>query len=234
MPLRKSEKADHRSTYGLFIEVSLAAALLLLVLAFRMNIQPENTADFTPTPVEIIVTKDIPQTVIPPKPPPPPRPPVPVPKPDDEIIDDDELDLDATLIVGEAADLLKTAPPEPAEPVEDEPEPAFFVVVQFMPCLLPDNGDCEPDENVPGLIDLSKKIRYPEMARRAGVGGTVFIEFIVDENGFVTRPVVLQGIGAGCDEEALRVVRQARFKPGIQRGKTVKVKMVLPITFKLR
>ncbi len=50
----------------------------------------------------------------------------------------------------------------------------------------------------------------------------------------MTEPAVVRGIGAGCDEEALRVVREARFKPGKQRGKAVKVKMSLPITFKLR
>ncbi len=50
----------------------------------------------------------------------------------------------------------------------------------------------------------------------------------------VTEPAVVCGIGAGCDGEALRVVREARFKPGKQRGKAVKVKMSLPITFKLR
>ena len=64
--------------------------------------------------------------------------------------------------------------------------------------------------------------------------GRVILQFIVDENGNVTEPAVVRGIGAGCDEEALRVVREAKFKPGKQRGKAVKVKMSLPITFKLK
>ncbi|MEM1097029.1 MAG: energy transducer TonB, partial [Bacteroidota bacterium] len=46
--------------------------------------------------------------------------------------------------------------------------------------------------------------------------------------------VVTRGIGAGCDEEAIRAIMQAKFKPGKQRGKAVPVKMSLPITFKLK
>jgi protein TonB len=50
----------------------------------------------------------------------------------------------------------------------------------------------------------------------------------------VVDPVVTRGIGGGCDEEALRAVRAAKFTPGKQRGKPVRVKMSLPITFRLR
>ena len=74
MPLRKSKKADLRSTYGLFVEVSLVAALLLLILAFRTNIQSENGMGFTPPPIEMIPFDEIPITVDILKPPPPPRP----------------------------------------------------------------------------------------------------------------------------------------------------------------
>jgi len=89
-------------------------------------------------------------------------------------------------------------------------------------------------ELIGSLGDLQKQIKYPEMARKAGIEGRVFIQFVVDENGFVTQAKVDKGIGGGCDEEALRVVRQARFTPGKQRNKAVKVRMSLPITFKLK
>ena len=83
-------------------------------------------------------------------------------------------------------------------------------------------------------VSIQKKIKYPEIARKAGVEGRVIIQFIVNEQGNVSEAAVVRGIGAGCDEEALRVVRKARFTPGRQRGKSVKVKMSLPITFKLK
>ncbi len=234
MPLRKSKKAGLRSTYGLLVEISLVAALLLLILAFRTNIQPENGMDFSLEPQEMIPFDETPLTVQIRKPPPPPRPPVPVVVPDDTLLDDDDPDFDASIDIEEAVDPLKTPPPEPDEPEKEKPEVDFFIVVEVMPCLLPDSGVCEPDDNVPGLRDIGKKIRYPEIARKAGVEGRVILQFIVNENGSVTEVAVVRGIGAGCDEEALRVVREAKFKPGKQRGKAVKVKMSLPITFKLR
>ncbi len=169
---------------------------------------------------EVVQMEEILQTKQIVKPPPPPRPPVPVEVPNDEIIEDDDLDLDASLDIEEP--LANLPPPPPPEEDEEEPEPEIFVVVEEMP------------ELIGGLGEIQKKIRYPEIARKAGVERRVILQFIVDENGNVTEPAVIRGIGAGCDKEALRVVRQAKFKPGRQRGKAVKVKMSLPITFKLK
>jgi len=107
--------------------------------------------------------------------------------------------------------------------MEEEPEePEIFVIVEQMPDL------------IGGLGGLQKKIHYPEIAKKAGVEGRVFLQFVVDEQGNVADPVVTRGIGAGCDEEAIRAILTAKFKPGKQRGKPVKVKMSLPITFKLK
>jgi len=157
---------------------------------------------------EVIQTKQI-ET-----PPPPPRPPVPVEVPNDEIIEDEILELDLEFDLG---DELLLPPPPP--PKDDEPE--FFVVVEQMPQL---QG---------GIGQLQQKVNYPEMARRAGIEGRVTIQFIVNEQGRVENPRVVRGIGGGCDEEALRVVSQARFVPGLQRGRPVKVQFSLPIVFRL-
>jgi TonB family protein len=71
------------------------------------------------------------------------------------------------------------------------------------------------------------------MARRAGIEGRVYVQFIVNENGDVEEPRVIRGIGGGADEEALRAVRDAKFKPGVQRGRPVRVQYSLPVVFKL-
>ncbi|MDZ7756900.1 TonB family protein [Rhodohalobacter sp.] len=97
----------------------------------------------------------------------------------------------------------------------------FFVVVEKMP------------ELIGGLGSIQQKMRYPEMARKAGIEGRVYVQFVVDENGNVVDPQILRGIGGGADEEAIRVVSQAKFKPGMQRGKPVRVKYSLPILFSL-
>jgi len=81
---------------------------------------------------------------------------------------------------------------------------------------------------------IAGNIKYPEIAKRAGIQGKVMVQFVVDKNGKVQYPVVLKGIGAGCDEEAVRVIKMlADWEPGKQNGKIVNVKMVIPIQFRL-
>lgn len=81
---------------------------------------------------------------------------------------------------------------------------------------------------------LSKAIRYPQTAVQTGVQGRVLIHFVVNEDGQITNATVKRGIGAGCDEEALRVVKaMPAWKPGKQNGHPVKVYFTLPISFKL-
>jgi protein TonB len=77
--------------------------------------------------------------------------------------------------------------------------------------------------------------RYPGKAVENGIEGKVFVCFIVDESGKVTKPEVLKGIGYGCDEEAIRVVSSLpRWKPGENNGKPVKVRMRIPFKFYLK
>ncbi len=84
-----------------------------------------------------------------------------------------------------------------------------------------------------GLASVQNRIKYPEMALKAGIEGRVVVQFVIDEKGNVTNPVVVRGIGGGCDEEALKAVKEAKFEPGRQRGKPVMVRYSLPVTFKL-
>jgi len=90
-----------------------------------------------------------------------------------------------------------------------------------------------PPELVGGLKSIQSNIKYPELARRAGIEGRVIVKFIVDEQGNVVDPHIIRGIGGGCDEAALEAVKQAKFEPGKQRGKAVRVQYSLPITFEL-
>ncbi len=67
-----------------------------------------------------------------------------------------------------------------------------------------------------------------------GIEGKVFVEFVVDKDGSLTQFIVVKGIGAGCDEEAVRIIQNSPpWSPGKQRGKPVKQRMVLPIFFTL-
>ncbi|HMB91058.1 MAG TPA: TonB family protein [Rhodothermales bacterium] len=82
-----------------------------------------------------------------------------------------------------------------------------------------------------GLGELHQKVEYPQKAYNAGVTGRVYVQFVVNEQGRVENAKVVRGIGSGCDEEALRVVKQARFEPGQVDGKPVKVQHTLFINF---
>lgn len=79
---------------------------------------------------------------------------------------------------------------------------------------------------------LSQNINYPERAKQMGIEGTVYIQFVVDEYGNVTKVTLARGIGGGCDEEAMRVVKNMRrWSPGRQGGHPVKVQFNLPVKF---
>lgn len=94
-----------------------------------------------------------------------------------------------------------------------------------------------------GMIELYKEVgrlltgHYPPNARRNGIEGTVFIEFIVDKDGILKAFKVIKGPGGGLNEEALRVViesqQKVKWRPGIQRRKYAEVKFTLPVMFRL-
>lgn len=82
---------------------------------------------------------------------------------------------------------------------------------------------------------LSENIHYPAQATENSISGTVYVQFVVDKKGQISDAKVLRGIGYGCDEEALRVIKaMPRWKPGMQRGKPVKVVFNMPVKFSLK
>ena len=81
---------------------------------------------------------------------------------------------------------------------------------------------------------VSKNVAYPEEAKEKEIQGRVFIGFVVEKDGSIGEVKVLRGIGGGCDEEAVRVIKgMPKWKPGMQKGKPVRVSYQIPIMFKL-
>lgn len=81
---------------------------------------------------------------------------------------------------------------------------------------------------------LSDNVKYPSVAKENGIQGTVTVLFVVNEDGSVSDIKIQKGIGGGCDQEAMRIVKEMRkWKPGKQGGQPVRVYQILPITFKL-
>lgn len=112
-------------------------------------------------------------------------------------------------------------PPALVEQENFEDDPAYFVDVEIMP------------EPIGGWNSLYNKISYPREARQNKVEGIVKILAFIETNGEVSSASVISGIGYGCDENARLAVYYTRFKPGILKGKPVKVQMEIPIEFSL-
>jgi protein TonB len=223
MPVYKKSGADLKANYRVKVQVGLIVSLALLVLAFRWPTGEKQIETFEMEEQEMIEMEEIVQTQQIERPPPPPKPPQPVEVPDEEEIEEMDLDLDSGLDLDAPVDL----PPPPSAPaVEEEPEPEIFLIVEQTPEMIPNQAEA--------MRNLQASITYPEIAKRAGVEGRVIVQFVVDEQGNVVDPFVVRGIGAGCDEEAVKAVRTLKFTPGRQRGRPVKVQMTLPVTFRLR
>jgi len=218
MFVRKVPDQDLQNYYAIHFELGLILVLAFFILATRIQFRSYSDLEIVQLEQEEVEIEEIVMTRQIETPPPPPRPPVPVPVPNHTIIEDVEIFIDAEFDLGSPLQM----PPRPAREEEAEPEEDFFIVVEQMP------------ELIGGLSALQQQIRYPEMARRAGIQGLVIVQFIVNERGEIENPRILRGIGGGCDEEALRVVRSARFNPGLQRGRPVRVQYQLPVMFRLQ
>lgn len=221
MELKKNPKADLNRKYGLFLNVGLSISLLLVIAAFEWPTYDDSgLVDLGQVNDDFEDIMEIPPTEQPPPPPPKIQLPEIVEVPDEEEIEE-EIELDLDVEVTEETVIEDVV----FEPEEEEVEQVFTIV--------------EDQPEFPGGLQAFYKyvgdnMKYPSQARRMGIEGRVYVQFVVDKNGNVTEVEAVKGIGAGCDEEAERVLRESpQFKPGKQRGRPVKVRMVLPIIFKL-
>ncbi len=108
----------------------------------------------------------------------------------------------------------------------------YFAGCAHLPQGSPEKRNCS-NEQLAAFI--RNHLRYPNEARNRGIEGTVYVAFTVDASGRVLDPRVIVGIGGGCDEEALRVVRQMpRWEPARKGERAVPVTLHLPIHFALR
>lgn len=118
--------------------------------------------------------------------------------------------------------------PEIIKVEAEKKEPEVVVIASDMP---------EFEGGVEGLMRfVSQNIIYPDLAKQIGHEGTVYVSFVVSEQGYVQDAKVMKGIGYGCDEEVLRVVnKMPKWKKGGKNaGHPVKVRFNIPVKFKLK
>lgn len=221
VPVRIINRTNNlKDNYLITMQIGLILSLLISIGAVKMTISPGGEKEaITVAMQEEIFMEEIVQTKQEIAVPPPPRPTVPVEVPNDEILEDEIIEINAELDLG---DMFELPPPPKPKNDEEEIEEEIFIVVEQQPQL------------IGGIGAVQSKIVYPEIALKAGIEGRVIVQFVIDKQGNVVDPVVIRGIGGGCDEEALRAVKDAKFRPGLQRGRPVSVRYTLPITFKFR
>lgn len=112
-------------------------------------------------------------------------------------------------------------PPAQLEEKNFDDDPAYFLNPEVMP------------EPIGGMNTIYKKLVYPEEAKKKKIEGTVKVLAFIEKDGEVSNASVVEGIGYGCDEVARLAVYYTRFKPGLMKGKRVKVQMTIPVEFKL-
>lgn len=160
----------------------------------------------------------------------------PVVKPDEEVIDEELIPTQEELETAEAG----TDNIEGLDTVMLDQEIASFddeLVIEeevTEPFLQVEQMPSFPGGDEALLRYLAENVKYPRMAREAKVQGLVIVRFVVDSDGFIQNAQVIRGIGAGCDEEALRVVeKMPKWQPGFQNGRAVPVMYNMPIRFRL-
>ncbi len=223
MEAKKTPKADLENKKRIFLQIGMIIALVFVWMAFEYKQYERQVIDLGQLDIEIIEEEDIPITRQETPPPPPP------PEPSQElVIVDDDVEIEEEFMIDTEATVnteVQEFTPIVVEEEEVEEEQIFTIV--------------EDDPEFPGgqaalMQYLQGNLKYPTMAREAGIQGTVFVTFVVERDGSITDVRILRGVGGGLDEEAIRVVQNMpNWTPGRQRGQAVRVQFNLPIRFVL-
>jgi protein TonB len=143
---------------------------------------------------------------------------------EEEIIEEIEIDLDIEMVEEQIIDQPVFI--EMDLEIQEEKAEEIFTIVEQQP---------EPIGGFSAFYTyVGENLKYPRLAQRGNIQGRVYIEFVVEKDGSLTDIKTMKGIGGGCDEEACRIIANApKWRPGKQRGMPVRVKMVIPILFRL-
>jgi len=212
---RKSPKADITLQHKKVYELSLAFSLALLITTFQLGRQYSLASVSSSRNIDVqIEVADIPATKQYRKPPPPARPGVPVPSvgeliPEDLIIAKTEIDF-------------SEIPPPPAWSLGDD-EAAIFVAYD------------KPAEVIGGFAEIQKHLKYPNVARKVGIEGIVFVRVLVGVDGRTEKMECIKAKPAnmGFEASAKEAIRQVRWEPAEQHDKKVRVWLTIPVRFSL-
>ncbi|MCH7657111.1 MAG: energy transducer TonB [Bacteroidetes bacterium] len=228
MERKKNDKADLEKRKGVFFQLGLVITISLLLIAFEwtssgLNKNQYDIGEGDEIDEEIIpVTRqEKPEPKIPPKP----------PKVtevlnivEDDVIIENELMLDD----------LESDQDEEVQMLdfdvegEEQEEAEIFFIVEDMPDF--------KGKGLNGFRNwVMKNLEYPEIAAENGISGTVYVTFVVEPTGLVSKVKIVRGVDPALNKEAIRVVKTSpKWTPGKQRGKAVRVAFTFPIKFVLQ
>jgi len=226
MEEKKSPKANLENKKLMFMQIGMIISLLVAWLAFEHKSYDKREIDPSLLNREVAVDEEMVEITKQEEPKPQP---VEVPQQTTqlEIVDDDveTQDIEINAEVEQNEVIEEYVPVEVEE--EEVQEQEIFQIVEEMPSF--PGGEAEL------LKYVATHIKYPQIARETGIQGRVFVGFVVEPDGSVSNVKILRGIGGGCDEEAVRVIKSLpKWKPGKQRGKAVRVSYQIPVLFKLQ
>jgi len=216
MEPKKNPDISLEKKKGLFFQIGLVITLVIVLGAFEWKSYDKVAYNLGQLNLDDLEEEIIPITKQEVKPPPPPPPPPEV----IEIVEDD-------VEIEDEIEIEDTESDEDVEiEIEEEDDEEFFMVVENMPEF--PGGDL-------GLMKyIQKNVKYPAIAKEYNITGKVYVSFIVDKKGSVTNVKIVRGVDKNLDAEAMRVVKSLpKYRPGKQRGKSVRVMFTIPINFTL-
>ena len=229
MEIKKTPKADLENKKSTWLLVGYVIVLAFMFIAFewtKRDIKIDTSQAITDLVFEeeIIPITEQPEQAAPP--PPPAAPPIAETL---TIVEDDADVEETTIATSEETNQAVEIKYVPVAVEEEEPEEqTIFEVVEQMPEF--------PNGGMAGLMQyLSKNIKYPTIAQENGTQGRVTVQFVVNKDGSIVDAKVLRGVDPYLDKEAIRAISSMpKWKPGMQRGKAVRVKYTVPVMFRLQ
>ena len=228
MEIKKSEKANLESKKFTWILLGFILVLAGHFVAFEWTQYEKEAEGMLIDAGDIVLEEEIIPITMPEKKTVPP-PPQAVTQAEVLNIVEDDAEIEETTIVSaeDQAEFVEIQDDVPIVVEEPEKEEEIFQVVDNKPEFPGGMGEL--------MKYLQKNIKYPPICQDQGIQGRVVVQFVVNSDGSIVDPVVIKSVNPHLDKEALRVVSaMPKWKPGEQRGKKVRVRFTLPVSFRLQ
>jgi len=227
--IKKTPRANIENQKDTAILMGMVLALALVFVAFEWSTQTTKL-DASTVVQDVVAEEEIEITRRDPTPPPPPPPPAPEAPEIIQVVDtkvETRIDINMEDDQSKAQVQTYTPPPPPKAKEREEEEEEIFVVVENQPEF--------PGGQAAMMKFLSENIKYPVIAQENGIQGRVICNFVVERDGSITDVQIVRGVDPSLDKEAVRVIQSMpKWKPGMQRGKPVRVRFTLPVVFRLQ